>query len=190
MNYCYLGVLLFIIRNRPVEDIKHWALPLARVVSVVADVLSGVPSIVAGLFVYSLILYYNPSLVFSLFSGRFALAVLMVPIVTRTTEEALRTVPNSVREAAWALGLPRWKVSTRIVLVGALPWVLTGVLLAVLARAAGEAAPLLLTDGGSFRGYQGLNQQVANMPITIFTFATSPYQNWIAPLGAPPSSSC
>ena len=152
---------------------------LARIIGLVADVLSGVPSIVVGVFVYSVILYYQPTIVYSTISGSLALAVIMTPIVTRTAEEALRTVPNSVREAALALGISRWKTSVRIILVTALPGVLTGILLAV-ARAAGEAAPLLLTDSGSFRGYLGLNQQVANLPIVIFEFATSPYQNWIS----------
>ena len=149
----------------------------ARIVGVVADVMSGIPSIVAGVFVYSLILYYAPQIVFSTISGSLALAVLMIPIVTRTSENALRTVPRSTREAALALGIARWKTSLRIALVAALPGVLTGILLAI-ARAAGEAAPLLLTDAGSFRGFDGFNNQVANMPITIFLFADSPYQNW------------
>ncbi len=112
-------------------------------------------------------------------SGSLALAVIMVPIVTRTSSEALKTVPISVREAALALGISRWKTSIRIVLVAALPGVLTGILLAV-ARSAGEAAPLLLTDAGSLRGFVGFNQQVASMPIYIFEFATSPYQNWVS----------
>lgn len=150
----------------------------ARLVGFVADVLSGVPSIVVGVFVYSLFVYYEPAIVFSTLTGSLALAVIMVPIITRTSEAALRTVPRSVREAALALGIARWKSALRIVLVTALPGVVTGVLLAV-ARAAGEAAPLLLTDGGSFRGFVGLNQQVAALPIMIFTFADSPYENWV-----------
>ncbi len=150
----------------------------ARIVGLTADVMSGVPSIVVGVFVYSVLVLYAPSIVFSTLSGSLALSVIMLPIVTRTTETALRTVPRSVREAALALGIARWKTSLRVVLVTALPGVVTGILLAI-ARAAGEAAPLLLTDGGSFRGFVGLDQQVAAMPILIFTFADSPYQNWI-----------
>jgi len=153
--------------------------PAARLVGFVADVLSGVPSIVVGVFVYSLVLLYDPAIVFSTISGSLALAMIMIPIVTRTSEAALRTVPRSMREAALALGIARWKTATRIVLVAAAPGILTGVLLA-LARVAGEAAPLLLTDGGSFRGFAGFDQQVAALPILIFTFADSPYQNWIA----------
>lgn len=152
--------------------------PAARVIGFVAEVLSGVPSIVVGVFVYSLVLIYDPAIVFSTISGSLALAVIMIPIVTRTSETALRTVPRSMREAALALGIPRWKIASRIALVAAAPGILTGILLA-LARVAGEAAPLLLTDGGSFRGFAGFNQQVAAMPILIFTFANSPYQNWI-----------
>jgi phosphate transport system permease protein len=159
-----------------VEYSDRWA--TARAVGTVADVLSGVPSIVVGAFIYSLMLYYDPAIVFSQISGSLALAVIMTPIVTRTTENALRTVPRSVREAALALGISRWKVSTRIVLVTALPGVLTGVLLAV-ARAAGEAAPLLLTDS-SLRPCIALDQPCAAMPIMIFTFADSAYPNWIA----------
>jgi phosphate transport system permease protein len=150
----------------------------ARLVGLVADVLSGVPSIVVGVFVYSLILYDDPTIVFSTLSGSLALAVLMTPIVVRTSEAALLTVPRSLREASWALGISRWRTSLSVVLVSALPGILTGVLLAI-SRAAGEAAPLLLTDGGSFRGFEGLTNQVAALPILIFEFADSPYQNWI-----------
>ncbi len=103
----------------------------------------------------------------------------MIPIVVRTSEEALRTVPNSVREAALALGIARWKIATRIVLVTALPGVVTGALLSV-ARAAGEAAPLLFTLGdGCAHPLQGLDQEGCALPLWIFLGATSPYQNWI-----------
>jgi phosphate transport system permease protein len=132
---------------------------------------------VVGAFIYALVLLYDPAIVFSTLSGSLALAVIMVPIVTRTTEEALRTVPNSVREAALALGISRWKTSVRIVLVAAIPGVLTGVLLAV-SRATGEAAPLLILDN-SLRSCVGLNTQCAAVPILMYTFATTPYQNWI-----------
>jgi phosphate transport system permease protein len=149
----------------------------ARIISMAADVLAGVPSIVAGVFIYAVILLYDPTIAFSAISGSLALAVIMVPIVARTTEEALRTVPNSVREAALALGISRWKTSVRIVLVSALPGVLTGVLLAV-ARAAGEAAPLLIVNNG-LRGFLGYNTTVAAVPFEVYFFATNPYQNWI-----------
>jgi phosphate transport system permease protein len=152
----------------------------ARIIGLVADVLSGVPSIVAGVFVYTLVLYYDPAITFSTLSGSFALALLMVPIVTRTSEEALRTIPQSVREAALALGISRWKTSVRIVLVGALPGVLTGILLSI-ARSAGEAAPLLLTLGnGCPHPFEGINQEGCALSLWIYQGATSPDQNWIA----------
>ncbi|HZY92129.1 MAG TPA: phosphate ABC transporter permease PstA [Thermoplasmata archaeon] len=151
--------------------------PLGRVISTTADVLSGVPSIVAGAFVYSLLVVYDPGIAFSALSGSLALSVLMIPVVTRTSEEALRTVPNSMREAALALGISKWKATLRIVLITALPGVVTGILLSV-ARAAGEAAPLLLTAFGSAHGFEGFNQPVDAMPLLIFNFATSPYSNW------------
>jgi phosphate transport system permease protein len=150
----------------------------ARIIGVTADVLSGVPSIVVGAFVYAVFVIYYPTIVFSALTGSLALAVIMVPIVARTSEEALRTVPNSVREAALALGISRWKTSVRIVLISALPGIVTGVLLAI-ARAAGEAAPLLILDNGSFRACASITTQCAAVPILMFTFATTPYQNWI-----------
>jgi len=152
--------------------------PIARVISTTADVLSGVPSILAGVFIYTILLQYDRALVFSYGSASLALGVLMIPIVVRTTEEALRTVPNSVREAALALGIARWKTGIRIVLVTALPGVVTGVLLAV-ARAAGEAAPLLFTLGNScFHPFEGITQEGCALPLWIFQGATAPYQNW------------
>jgi phosphate transport system permease protein len=153
--------------------------PIARVISTTADVLSGVPSILAGVFVYTLWLQYDRALAFSTLSGSLALSVLMIPVVVRTCEEALRTVPESVREAALALGISRWKISVRIVLVTSLPGVITGALLSV-ARAAGEAAPLLFTLGnGCLHPLQGVDTQGCALPLWIFLGATSPYQNWI-----------
>lgn len=153
--------------------------PFARVISMAADVLSGVPSIVAGMFIYALLIYFDPLIVFSVYSGSLALAVIMLPIVMRTSEEALRTVPHSVREASLALGISRWKTSVRIVLIGALPGVLTGILLSV-ARAAGEAAPLLLLDNGSLHGCTSVNSVCQSLPLTIYLGATSPSANWVA----------
>jgi len=104
----------------------------------------------------------------------------MVPIVTRTSEEALRTIPQSVREAALALGISRWKTSVRIVLVGALPGILTGILLSI-ARSAGEAAPLLLVLGnGCPHPFEGIYQEGCALSLWIYLGATSPDQNWIA----------
>ena len=150
----------------------------ARIIGLVADVLAGVPSIVAGAFVYALFVIYDPTLAFSTFTGSIALSVLMVPIVTRTCEEALRTVPHSVREAALALGMSRWKFTVRITLLNALPGIVTGVLLAI-ARAAGEAAPLLLTLGnGCAHPLQGIDYQGCALPLWIYYGATNPYHNW------------
>lgn len=150
----------------------------ARIIGVVADVLSGVPSIVAGVFIYALFVIYDPTLAFSTFSGSLALSVLMVPIVTRTCEEALRTVPHSVREAALALGISKWKTTMRITFVSALPGVVTGILLAI-ARASGEAAPLLITLGNSCpHPLAGIYQQGCALPLWIFYGATNPYKNW------------
>ncbi len=166
-----LGAAIFVVefgRDRPV----------ARVITASADVLSGVPSIVAGLFIYTYMAANYPQIVFSGLSGSLALSVLMVPIVTRTSEEALRTVPNSQREAAIALGITKWKATLRITLTAALPGIVTGILLSV-ARAAGEAAPLLLTAFGNNLGFQGYNAPSDAMPLLIYNFATSPYQNWI-----------
>lgn len=152
---------------------------VARSISTVADVLTGVPSILAGVFALSLFLEYNRALVFSTYSESIALAVLMVPIVTRMTEEALRTVPTSVREAALALGIPRWKTITRVVLPTAAPGIATGSLLSI-ARASGEAAPLLLLSVLSLHGFTGFEHSVGAIPVWIFWGATSPYQNWQA----------
>jgi len=148
----------------------------ARAFSFAADVLSGVPSIVVGMFIYVVIFYYDPQIVFSVTSGSLALGAIMLPIVMRATEEALRTVPHSVREAALALGMSRWKISLRIVLLSALPGVLTGVLLAV-SRAVGEAAPLLLLDNTNL-GFTGTNNPADTMALSIYLFAASPYKNW------------
>lgn len=151
----------------------------ARIVGFVADVLSGVPSILCGAFIYAVFIVYEPSIIFSSVTGALALAVLMVPIVTRSCEEALRTVPRSVREAALALGIARWKITLRITIVAALPGILTGVLLAI-ARSAGEAAPLLLLLGnGCTHPIQSVTAEGCALPLFIYTSATSPYQNYI-----------
>lgn len=149
---------------------------VGRAVSFVADVLTGVPSITLGAFVYSFFVLYDPRLVVSALTGGLALSLVMVPIVTRSTEEALRLVPSSTREAALALGISKWKTSLRIVLLTSLPGTATGVLLAV-SRAAGEAAPLLFTAGGSLVYFQGWDRPTAALPLLIYQFALSPYAN-------------
>jgi phosphate transport system permease protein len=141
----------------------------------VADVLNGTPSIVVGVFVWAWIV--APQKHFSAFAGSVALAMLMVPMVMRTTEEMIKLVPNSLREAALALGYPRWRTSLSIVLRTTLPGIVTGGLLAV-ARIAGETAPLLFTALGSQYLSTNLNQPMAALPLTVFTYATGPYEEW------------
>lgn len=140
-----------------------------------ADVLNGVPSIVMGIFAYTVVVL--PMKRFSAFAGGVALAVIMVPIVLRNTEEFLRLVPGTLREAALALGVPRWKVLLRIVLPTAAPGILTGVLLAV-SRVAGETAPLIFTAFGNRYWSDGLFEPTAALPLTIYIYAISPYPDW------------
>jgi phosphate transport system permease protein len=157
---------------------EYRARGLGRAISFTADVLTGVPSILMGAFIYGYFVLYDPQIALSFYTGALALSALMIPIVVRTTEEALRVVPNSVREAAMALGISKWKATLRIVLVASLPGVATGVLLAVM-RAAGEAAPLLFTLGYSTLWLQGLDHPGANLPLLIFLGALSGYPNLV-----------
>lgn len=140
-----------------------------------ADVMNGVPSIVIGLFAYALIV--QPMKRFSALSGSVALAFIMVPIVLRNTEEFLRLVPGTIREAALALGVPRWKVTLFVILPTAGRGILTGALLA-LARVAGETAPLIFTAFGNRFWDNGWLNPIATLPHTIFTYAISPYEDW------------
>jgi phosphate transport system permease protein len=140
------------------------------------DVLSGFPSIVVGIFGYVLIVR---AIGFSVTAAAFALAIIMIPIVTRTTEEAMKLVPATVREAAIALGVPRWRTIVTVVLSGAKKGIATGILLAV-ARIAGESAPVLVTMGYWRWWFAGLNQPVANLTLNIYIFAISPFENWQA----------
>lgn len=140
-----------------------------------ADVLNGVPSIIVGIFAYALVV--RPLKHFSALSGSVALAIIIVPIVLRNTEEFVRLVPNSIREAALALGAPQWKVVLRIVLPTASKGILTGALLA-LSRVAGETAPLIFTAFGNRFWDHGWLQPIATLPMAIFTYAISPYEDW------------
>lgn len=142
-----------------------------------ADVISGVPSIVMGIFAYTVVVL--PQRHFSAFSAAVVLSFIMVPIVIRTTEEMVRLVPNSLREASLALGAADWKTSISVVLPAALNGLVTGFMLAV-ARAAGEAAPMLLTAFGNPFMNVNLSQPVATLPHTIFVYAISPYEDWHA----------
>lgn len=140
-----------------------------------AEVLSGVPSITIGVFVYALVVV--PMKHFSAFAGGVALAIIMIPTVTRTTEELLRMVPPHLREASLALGVPEWKTSLFVVLRTAAPGIGTGIMLAV-ARIAGETAPLLFTAFNNRFLSTRVDQPIASLPVQILTYATSPYQDW------------
>ena len=145
------------------------------VIRFVADVLNGVPSIVMGIVGYALVVVHQHH--FSALAGGITLAIMMIPTVTRTTEEMLLTVPSSIREAAYGLGVPRWRTILSISLRTALPGIITGCMLAF-ARVAGETAPLLFTAFGSQFWPRSLNEPIAALPLQIFTYALSPYDEW------------
>ena len=148
---------------------------LAAIVSFVNDILLSAPSIVIGLFVYEMVVANAGH--FSGYAGSLALAMILLPIVVRTTEESLRLVPDQMREAGFALGQPRWRVTSRILYKAAMSAILTGVLLGV-ARIAGETAPLLFTALNNQFWSASLNQPLANIPVVIFQYALSPYDEW------------
>jgi phosphate transport system permease protein len=148
---------------------------LATTLRFVTDLMTSIPSIIIGLFAYAL--FVLPMKRFSVLAGAASLAVIMIPVVTRTTEELLKLVPTHIREAGLALGLPRWKVTLRIVLRGAMGGIATGVMLAV-ARVAGETAPLLFTAFSNRFWNRGLDQPTASLPVQIYTYAISPYEDW------------
>jgi phosphate transport system permease protein len=151
--------------------------PLGVAVRFGTDVISGVPSIVMGIFAYTLIVV--PTRHFSAFSAGIVLSFIMVPILVRTTEEMIRLVPGALREGSLALGASEWKTSLEVVLPAALNGLVTGIMLAV-ARAAGEAAPMLFTAFGNPFMNADYNQPVATLPHTIFVYAISPYADWHA----------
>ncbi|MEG0000809.1 MAG: phosphate ABC transporter permease PstA [Comamonas sp.] len=148
---------------------------LARTTRFVNDILLSAPSIVIGLFVYAVVVAQLRS--FSGIAGVVALALIVIPVVIRTTENMLMLVPSSLREAAYALGTPKWKVIMMVTLRAARAGVITGVLLAV-ARIAGETAPLLFTALNNQFWNADLSKPMASLPVTIFKFAMSPYENW------------
>jgi phosphate transport system permease protein len=148
---------------------------LGAVVRFVAEVLAGVPSIVIGIVAYGLVVVRMHH--FSAIAGAVALAILMVPMLARATEEMVRLVPRSLREGALALGVPAWKTSVRVVLRTALPGIVTAVLLAV-ARAAGETAPLLFTSLNNQYWNLRPDQPTASLTVQIFNYAISPYEDW------------
>jgi len=148
----------------------------AAITRFVNDIMLSAPSIVIGLFVYALVVV--PSKHFSGWAGTIALSLIAIPVVVRTTENMLKLVPVSLREAAFALGAPKWKVSTTVVLKAAKSGVMTGLLLA-LARVSGETAPLLFTALNNQFFSLDMNKPMANLPVMIFQFAMSPYENWV-----------
>ncbi|ARF48298.1 phosphate ABC transporter permease PstA [Pantoea stewartii] len=148
---------------------------LAEVIRFINDILLSAPSIVVGLFVYTIVVAQMHH--FSGWAGVIALALLQIPIVIRTTENMLRLVPDSMREAAYALGTPKWKMISAITLKASVSGIITGVLLAV-ARIAGETAPLLFTALSNQFWSTDMMQPLANLPVTIFKFAMSPFAEW------------
>ena len=146
-----------------------------RALRLSVDLLTSVPSIVIGLFAYAVVVV--PMRGYSAWAGGFALSIVMIPIVARSTEEILRLVPSHVYEAGLALGLPRWKVLLRLIITGVRAGVTTGILLAS-ARVSCETAPLLFTAFSNSFGLRGLNQPIASLPVQIFTYATSHDDTW------------
>ncbi len=154
---------------------EYSATRLAPAVRFSADVLNGVPSIVIGIYAYTLVVL--PTKTFSAYAGGVALGVIMLPIVARTTEEMLRLVPASLREGALALGVPGWRTTLRVVIRTARGGIITGVMLAV-ARVAGETAPLLFTAFGNQFWHHGLGGPISSLPVQIYTYAISPFDDW------------
>lgn len=148
---------------------------ISKTLKMTVDLMSGIPSIVIGIFAYLVVVV--PLKSFSAIAGAIALGIIMLPIIIKTSEEILKLVPNHIREAGLALGLPRWKVIVYIVLKGSLSNLLTGMILAI-SRAAGETAPLLFTAfGNMYLSYQ-VNEPMASLPVQIYTYAISPYKDW------------
>ncbi len=148
---------------------------IAPVVRFVNDILLSAPSIIIGVFIYELVVVSMGH--FSGWAGALALALIVIPLVVRTTEDMLRLVPDTMREAAAALGAPQWKVITAIVYRAARAGILTGIMLGI-ARVSGETAPLLFTALNNQFWNANLNQPIANLPVVIFQFAMSPYEDW------------
>ncbi|MGO9452056.1 MAG: phosphate ABC transporter permease PstA [Candidatus Binataceae bacterium] len=149
--------------------------PLADAVRFSADVMMGVPSIVIGIFAYAVLV--RPLGGFSTLAGSVALAVIMIPLVTRTTEEMILLVPHELREASLALGVPQWRTSLSVIVRTALSGIATGVILAV-ARVAGETAPLLFTAFGNRFWSTSLTQPIATLTVQVYTYAISPFPDW------------
>lgn len=154
------------------ENPARW---LARAVRFAADIMMGIPSIVIGIFVYAVVV--QPAGGFSTLAGAAALAIIMVPLVTRTTEEMILLVPAELREAALALGVPRWRTTLSVVVRAAGSGIATGIILAI-ARVAGETAPLLFTAFGNRFWSTALTQPIASLTVQVYTYAISPFADW------------
>lgn len=148
---------------------------LSQTIRFAADILMGLPSIVIGIFVYTLVV--RPMGTFSTLAGSVALAIIMIPLVTRTTEEMILLVPHELREAALALGVPRWRTTLLVVARTATSGIATGVILAI-ARVAGETAPLLFTAFGNRFWSTALRQPIASLTVQVYTYAISPFADW------------
>ena len=148
---------------------------LAQTIRFAADITMGLPSIVVGIFVYAVVV--RPMGTFSTFSGGIALAMIMIPLVTRTTEEMVLLVPHELREAAFALGVPRWRTTISVIARTAMSGIATGVILAV-ARVAGETAPLLFTAFGNRFWSTSLREPIASLTVQVYTYAISPFADW------------
>ncbi len=148
---------------------------LAKTLKLTVDLLSGIPSIVIGIFAYLIVVV--PLKSFSAIAGGIALSIIMLPIIIKTSEEILKLVPNHIREAGLALGLPRWKVILFIILKGEISNLLTGIILAI-SRASGETAPLLFTAFGNMFLSYDMKQPMATLPVQIYTYAISPFKDW------------
>ena len=148
----------------------------ANIVRFVVDILLGIPSVVVGIFAY--VAFVSPFGNFSAMSGGLALAIILIPIVVRSTEGVLKLVPNEYREGSYALGVSKWQTIIKIVIPTAMKGIVTGVMLAI-ARVAGETAPLLLTAFGNHYWSSSLDQPMASLPAQIFEYAKSPYADWI-----------
>lgn len=172
---CGIGLPIGIFGGIFLSEYRH--LKMANIVRFSADLLAGTPSIVIGLFAYALVVL--PMKHFSAFAGGIALGIMMIPTVMRTTEEMLLLVPNALREGAYALGIPYWRTLLSIILKTARGGILTGILLSI-ARISGETAPLLFTALGNQYWSLNLNEPIAALPLQIFTYAISPFEEWQA----------
>jgi phosphate transport system permease protein len=170
---CVIGLPIGVLTGVYLAEYGHGR--LGWCVRFAADVLTGVPSIVVGIYAYTLLVL--PLHSFSAYAGGWALAVIMLPIVARTTEEMVKLVPGSLREAALALGVPAWRMIIRVVLRTARGGIITGIMLAV-ARIAGETAPLLFTAFGNQFWQRGLSGPIASLPVQLYTYAISPFDEW------------